>query len=145
MKKKKKKKTKRIVKISMKTTNLSFEAKVMIGAGFVSLGLMLFAFITAEPIKYALGVFFGGLYSILNFRLMQLTFEKAIKMPSAKAQSYIQTRYFLRYLITGVVIYVALINPWLNIIGVFLGLIAVKLSIYLNEFLSKRSVSGNEA
>jgi len=129
----------------MKTTNLSFDIKVMIGAGFISLGLMLFAFTTAEPIKYMLGVFFGGLYSILSFRLLKLDIEKAIKMPSAKAQSYFQTRYFLRFLITGVVIYVALINPWLNIIGVLLGLLAVKLSVYLNEFLSKKNVSNNEA
>lgn len=129
----------------MKTTNLSFETKIMIGAGFISLCLMLFAIVTEEPLKYILGVTYGSLFSILNFKLMFLQVQKAIKMPSAKAQSYLQTRYFLRYLITGVVIYMALINPWLNIIGVFLGLIAVKLSIYLHEFLSKKSVSGNEA
>jgi hypothetical protein len=129
----------------MKTTNLSFPAKIMIGAGFVCLVLMLFAFTTAEPIKFVLGVIFGGLYSILNFKVMQLTCEKAVKMPPAKAQNYIQARYFLRYFITGVVIYVAIMNPWVNVVGVFLGLIAIKLSIYLNEILSRKSVSANEA
>lgn len=129
----------------MKTTSLSFPAKIMIGAGFICLVLMLFAFMTAEPVKYILGVFFGGLYSILNFRLLQLTCNKAIKMPPGKASNYIQARYFLRYLITGVVIYVAIINPFVNVIAVFLGLIAVRLSIYLNEILSKKSVSGSEA
>lgn len=129
----------------MKTTNLSFPNRLMLGAGFVCLVLMLFALVTAEPLKFVLGVTFGGLYSILNFKLMQLTCEKAIKMPPAKAQNYIQARYFLRYFTTGVVIYVAIINPFVNIIGFFLGLIAVRLSIYLNEFLAKKSVSGNEA
>lgn len=129
----------------MKTTNLSYETKIMIGAGFVSLCLMLLAFVTEEPLKFIVGVTYGGLFSILNFRLMYQQVKKAVKMPSGKAQSYLQTRYFLRYSITGVVIYMALINPWLNIFGVFLGLIAVKLSVYLNEFLLKKSVSGNEA
>lgn len=129
----------------MKTTNLSFPNRLMLGAGFVCLVLMLFALVTAEPLKFVLGVTFGGLYSILNFKLMQLTCEKAIKMPPAKAQNYIQARYFLRYFTTGVVIYVAIINPFVNIIGFFLGLIAVRLSIYLNEFLTKKSASGNEA
>jgi hypothetical protein len=129
----------------MKTTNLSFPSRLMIGAGFICLVFMLFALVTAEPLKFVLGVTFGGLYSILNFKLMQLTCEKAIKMPPAKAQNYIQARYFLRYFTTGVVIYVAIINPFVNIIGFFLGLIAVRLSIYLNEFLAKKSVSGNEA
>lgn len=139
------KKTKERMEMIMKTTNLSFETKIMLGAGLISLCLMLFAVATKAPLKYILGVTYGGIFSILNFRLMYLQVQKAIKMPSGKAQSYLQTRYFLRYSITGVVIYMALINPWLNIFGVFLGLIAVKLSVYLNEFLSKKSVSGNEA
>ncbi|KNZ43107.1 ATP synthase subunit I [Acetobacterium bakii] len=129
----------------MKINNLSLETKIMIGGGCVSLVLMLFGFVTADPLKFMLGVLFGGLYSILNFRLMQLSFEKAMKMPSAQAQKYIQTRYFLRYLITGVVIYVAIINPWLNIIGVLLGLVAVKISVLVNSFLEKKSVFENKA
>jgi F0F1-type ATP synthase assembly protein I len=68
-----------------------------------------------------------------------------MKMPSARAQKYVQTRYFLRYLITGVVIYVAIINPWVNIIGVLLGLVAVKISVLINTTVSKKNVLINEA
>lgn len=50
----------------------------------------------------------------------------------------------LRYLITGVVIYVAIINPWVNIIGVLLGLVAVKISVLINTTVSK-NVLINEA
>ncbi len=110
----------------------------MIEGGLICLGLMLFGFLTKDPLAFALGVLFGGAYSILNFRLMQLTFDKAMKMPSARAQKYVQTRYFLRYLITGVVIYVAIINPWVNIVGVLLGLIAVKISVLINTTVSKK-------
>lgn len=124
---------------------LSLEKKIMIDGGLVSLGLMLFSFFTKDPLAFALGVLFGGAYSILNFRLMQLTFDKAMKMPSARAQKYVQTRYFLRYLITGVVIYVAIINPWVNIIGVLLGLVAVKISVLINTTVSKKNVLINEA
>ncbi|MGV8906647.1 MAG: ATP synthase subunit I [Acetobacterium sp.] len=129
----------------MKTTNLSLETKIMIGGGLTCLVLMLFGFMTENPGKFMLGVLFGGIYSILNFRLMQLTFDKAMKMPSAKAQKYVQTRYYLRFLVTGVVIYVAIVNPWLNIIGVILGLVAVKLSVLMITVLFKKKVSGNEA
>jgi hypothetical protein len=124
---------------------LSLETRIMICGGLVSLGLMLFGFLTENPLAFALGVLFGGAYSILNFRLMQLTFDKAMKMPSARAQKYVQTRYFLRYLITGVVIYVAIINPWVNIIGVLLGLVAVKISVLINTTVSKKNVLINEA
>lgn len=129
--------------------NLSLETKIMVDGGFVCLGLMLFGFLAKEPLFFVLGVLFGGAYSILNFRLMQLTFDKAMKMPSARAQKYVQTRYFLRYLLTGVVIYVAIINPWVNIVGVILGLVAVKISVLLNTTLpkknTKKNVSTNEA
>ncbi|MDD3307293.1 MAG: ATP synthase subunit I [Acetobacterium sp.] len=124
---------------------LSLETRIMIDGGLVSLGLMLFGFLTKDPLAFALGVLFGGAYSILNFRLMQLTFDKAMKMPSARAQKYVQTRYFLRYLLTGVVIYVAIINPWVNIIGVLLGLVAVKISVLINTTVSKKNVLINEA
>ncbi|MBK5244457.1 MAG: ATP synthase subunit I [Eubacteriaceae bacterium] len=131
--------------MKMKMTNLSLETTIMVGGGVVSLVLMPFGFITANPETYILGILFGGLYSILNFKLMQVTFDKAIKMPPVQAQKYIQTRYFLRYLISGVVIYVAIINPWLNIIGVILGLIAIKISVLMSTVLFKKNVSGNEA
>ena len=124
---------------------LSLETRIMVEGGLISLGLMLFAFLTAAPRTFALGVLFGGAYSILNFRLMQLTFNKATKMPSARAQKYVQTRYFLRYLLTGVVIYVAIVNPWVNIIGVLLGLVAVKISVLINTTVSKKNVLINEA
>ncbi len=124
---------------------LSLETRIMVEGGLISLGLMLFAFLTADPRAFALGVLFGGAYSVLNFRLMQVTFDKAMKMPSARAQKYVQTRYFLRYLLTGVVIYVAIINPWVNIIGVLLGLVAVKISVLINTTVSKKNVLINEA
>jgi len=117
----------------------------MVGGGLICLVLMIFSVFTQDPLKFIFGVIYGGVYSILNFRVMQLNFEKAIKMPSAGAQKYIQTRYFLRFLISGVVIYVAVINPWLNIIGVLLGLSAVKISVLINKVLLKENVSGNEA
>jgi len=118
----------------------SLETRIMIDGGLITLGLLLFSFLAKDPLAFGLGVLFGGAYSILNFRLMQLTFDKAMKMPSARAQKYVQTRYFLRYLITGVVIYVAIINPWVNIVGVLLGLIAVKISVLINTTVSKKNV-----
>ena len=125
--------------------NLSLETKIMIDSGIICLGLMLFSFFAGDPLKFVLGVLFGGIYSILNFRLMKVSFEKAIKMPSDGAQKYIQTRYFLRFFISGVVIYMAVITPWLNIIGVLLGLSAVKGSVLFNKVLLKENVSGSEA
>jgi len=129
----------------MKATNLSFANQVMLGGGIVCLLFMVFGFAGTEPLKFVLGVFIGGVYSILNFKVLQLLCEKAIKMPSGKVTGYLQIRYMLKFLVTGVIIYIAIINPWSNIIGVLLGLFATKVSIYVIQFFSKKDVSEKEA
>jgi hypothetical protein len=129
----------------MKSNNNSFANQVIWGGGIVSLVFMLFAFFTAEPLSFVLGVLVGGICSIVSFKILQITCEKAMKMPSGQVPGYLQTRYFLRYLGTGVIIYIAVINPWLNIVGVLLGLIATKVSIYIVEFFSKKNASVKEA
>lgn len=129
----------------MKMTNLSFANQVMLGGGIVCLLFMVFGFAATEPLKFVLGVFIGGVWSILNFKVLQLLCEKAIKMPSGKVPGYLQTRYMLKFLVTGVIIYLAIINPWSNIIGVLLGLLATKVSIYVLQFFQKRTFLHKEA
>lgn len=143
--KKKKMKTEKMEKKKMKTSNLSFANQVILGGGIVCLVFMFFGFISAEPLKFILGVLFGGICSTLSFKVLQWTCEKAIKMPSGQVPGYLQTRYFMRYLATGVIIYIAIMIPWLNIIGVLLGLVATKISIYITQIFSKKSVSTEEA
>ena len=141
----KKTETKEMETKKMKTTNLSFANQVILGGGIVCLVFMVFGFATTEPLKFILGVFVGGVGSILNFKVLQWTCEKAMKMPSGQVPGYLQTRYFMRYLATGVIIYIAIMIPWLNIIGVLLGLVATKVSIYITQIFSKKGVSTKEA
>jgi F0F1-type ATP synthase assembly protein I len=140
-----KKEEQKLERKKMKSNNNSFANQVIWGGGIVSLVFMLFAFFTAEPLSFVLGVLVGGICSIVSFKILQITCEKAMKMPSGQVPGYLQTRYFLRYLGTGVIIYIAVINPWLNIVGVLLGLIATKVSIYIVEFFSKKNASVKEA
>ncbi len=124
----------------MKTTNIALETKIMIGAALICLIFSLFGFFLKDTIGFILGVLLGGVYSIINFKIIQFTLEKAMKMPPSKSQKYVQTRYFLRYLFTGVVIYLAIIIPIFNIIGVILGLVAIKFSVLLLKAFKKVSV-----
>jgi len=125
-------------KIKIITTNLSFVNQVMLGGGIVCLLFMVFGFAATQSLTFVLGIFIGGVCSILDFKALQLTLEKAMKMPPGKVPGYLQGRYMLRYLATGVIIYIVIINPWFNIIGVLLGLIVTKVSIYINQFFIKK-------
>lgn len=75
------------------------------------------------------GLLFGTLISMLNFRALALTLEKAVKLPPAKAKTYAGSRYFLRYLLNGIVIFVSIKADHINVIGTIIGLIIIKLVI----------------
>lgn len=75
------------------------------------------------------GLLFGTLISMLNFRALALTLEKAVTLPPAKAQTYAGSRYFLRFLLNGLVIFVSIKADYINVIGTIIGLIIIKLVI----------------
>ncbi|MEG1284386.1 MAG: ATP synthase subunit I [Romboutsia sp.] len=82
-----------------------------------------------------LGLIFGSIIALLNFRLLALTIEKAVDMPVSKAQIYTSFRYILRMTIVGVVLIVSAKAPHLSIIGVALGLLSPKFVILSKKLL----------
>lgn len=125
-----------MTKIEM-MNELSRENRIIMVTALVAGILMVLGGLVSGSLPFVLGVMAGSLYSILNFKLIHLILKKAIKMPPNKAQSYVQTRYLMRYLLTGVVIYLAIIAPFFEVVGLIMGLLAIKLSILLCEVFVK--------
>ena len=82
-----------------------------------------------------LGLLFGTIIAVLNFRLLALTIEKSVSMPQSKAQVYSASRYILRMTIVGVVLLVSAKAPHINIIGVAIGLVSPKFVILARKLL----------
>ena len=82
-----------------------------------------------------LGLVFGTIIAILNFRLLALSIEKAVTMPSSKAQIYASSQYILRMIITGIVLLVSVKAPHLEILGVAIGLLSPKFVILSKKLL----------
>ena len=100
----------------------------------IIVGLISFI-ISKEPIHMILGVVFGSIIAILNFRLLALTMEKAAELPPGKAQAYTAIRYLVRMSIVAVVVFVSVKNPNINVIGTILGLISTQIVIYIKKLL----------
>lgn len=99
--------------------------------------------ISKEPIHVMLGVVFGGIIAILNFRLLALTMEKAVDLPPGKAQAYTASRYLVRMFIVAAVVFVSVKNPNINVIGTVLGLISTQIVIFIKKLIiSKISRKG---
>ena len=82
-----------------------------------------------------LGLLFGTIIAVLNFRLLALTIEKSVSMPQSKAQVYTGSRYILRMTIVGIVLLTSAKAPHINIIGVAIGLISPKFVILARKLL----------
>lgn len=95
---------------------------------------------TPSPKPLILGLTFGILLSLLNFRLLYLTIRKSVHMLPAKAQVYATSRYAIRYLITGVCLLVSIKAPYINTIGTVMGLLMIKGAIFLTAFMSSKGI-----
>ena len=91
--------------------------------------------ISKEPISMLLGVVFGSIIAILNFRLLALTMEKAVEYSPGKAQAYSSMRYMVRMIIVAVVVFVSVKNPNINVIGTVLGLISTQIVIFVKKLV----------
>lgn len=97
----------------------------------------IFAFIFKDPKPIALGLIFGTLISILNFKLLDNTISRAVTMPPNRATSYTVAHYFARYIIYFIVLLVAAKADYLNLIATIGGLFTVKFVILVSNIFDK--------
>lgn len=95
--------------------------------------------IVADKMSWTLGISFGLIFSLLKLKLMQNTLAKAVTMPEGKAQKYANVQYMIRYILTGVVLVVAALEPSINLLGVFFGLMSMKAGAYAQLALNKKA------
>lgn len=82
-----------------------------------------------------IGIIFGSVIAVLNFRLLALALEKAVDLPPGKAQAYTGIRYMVRLTITAAALIVSVRNPHLHIIGTAIGLISTQVVIFIKTFI----------
>jgi hypothetical protein len=78
----------------------------------------------------AVGILYGLAISLLLFRLKFLQVQKALGMDESGASRYIRTRYYINYLIYGMVLITAHRNEKLNFFAVAAGLLILKFVIF---------------
>jgi len=95
--------------------------------------------LVSNKMSFTIGILFGLIFSILKLNLMKNTIKKAVMMPEGKAQKYANVHYMIRYILTGVVLLVAALEPSIDIVGVFFGLLSMKVAAYMQIFMDKRN------
>ena len=98
------------------------------------IGILAILILASEPNSYIYGLLFGMVINILNFRLMSLSVKKALTLNLGKAQMYAVGNYLVRYMIYGIVLYVAATAEYIDLLMVIVGFFTVKLIIISDTF-----------
>ena len=85
-----------------------------------------------------IGIIFGSVIAVLNFRLLALALEKAVDLPPGKAQAYTGIIYMVRLTITAAALIVSVRNPHLHIIGTAIGLISTQVVIFIKTLVTSK-------
>ncbi|GAA0700553.1 ATP synthase subunit I [Paraclostridium ghonii] len=113
--------------------NISLEKQIKeVNKGIVIIDLIaaiLIVFLSNSPKEMLTGLVFGSIIAMLNFRLLAISLQKSVTYPTNKAQIYSTSRYIIRMIIVGVVLFVSAKSPHINIIGTTIGLLSTKFSI----------------
>jgi len=94
--------------------------------------------VSDEPLPFIYGLIFGSAISGLNFMELASTLKRAVQMPSARAQSFTTRKYFMRYIVSAVVIYISIVAPYINILGTILGMTIIKLVIFATNLFNDK-------
>jgi hypothetical protein len=89
------------------------------------LGFLLF------PPGFARGIFFGGILVTVNFHLLGRTLKKSLTPPHLASHHLVLAKYYLRFFISGCIIFLLIISDLVNPVGLLIGLSIVVFSIIL--------------
>jgi hypothetical protein len=108
----------RILKCVIRTNWILFI--LLTGGGFL--------FLTQS---FALGIFFGGIIVTVNFHLLARSLKKALIRPELNSHKTALVKFFVRFIISGLIIFVLIAKHVVHPLGLFIGLSLVVLSIFI--------------
>lgn len=88
-------------------------------------------FIIDNKVAYALGIIIGGAATAIKIFMMQNSMEKAVLKQPQVASNYVRSQFMLRYLITFMVLFIGVYTPYVSLIGLGIGVLALKPAAYI--------------
>ena len=92
-----------------------------------------------------LGIFFGGLLVTINFHLLAKTLKKALTPPHLTSHNVVLAKYYLRFLISGFIIFLLIAGHIVHPVGLVIGLSIVVISIILATICEIKKLLVKEA
>ena len=93
----------------------------------------------------ALGILAGGLLVTINFHLLGKTLRKALTPPHLASHNVVLAKYYLRFLISGFIIFLLIAGHIVHPVGLVIGLSVVVFSIILATICELKKLLLKEA
>ena len=92
-------------------------------------------FIVENKMAYTFGILIGGGATVLKVFMMENSMEKAVLKQPHEATNYVRAQFMLRYLITFMVLFIGVYTPYISLIGLGIGVFALKPAAYIQGLL----------
>lgn len=83
------------------------------------------------PPRVTLGIIAGGLIVTINFHLLYRTLKKSLTPPYLASPNVVLAKYYIRFIISGLIILLLIAGGYVNPLGLFIGLSVVVASMFL--------------
>lgn len=96
-------------------------------------------------LQIGLGILAGGLIVTINFHLLAKTLKKALTPPHIASVRGVLAKYYIRFIITALIIYLLMVSRRVDPMGLIAGLSVVVASMFLATLNELRQLITKEA
>ncbi|MCK4389338.1 MAG: ATP synthase subunit I [Desulfobacterales bacterium] len=97
------------------------------------------------PGRFAWGILAGGLIVTINFQLLYRSLKQALTPPHVVRPAAVLGKYYIRFMVSALIIYVLIADHYVNPLGLIIGLSVVVTSIFIATFNELRKIIFKEA
>ena len=98
---------------------------------WVMLGVLLIFSFLFLPGRFTLGVLLGGLISIVNFHWLSRDLRGSFLKHAERAKPFMMVKYYIRFIVTGIVLFFVITRAPADVFGLLLGLSLVVINVIL--------------
>ena len=85
--------------------------------------------------RFTLGILLGGLISILNFHWLYHNLKNVFQSLTERAKSSIMAKYYLRFILTAVLLFIIITKDLVHVFGLLIGLSIVVINIVMTTLM----------
>ena len=100
-------------------------------ANWIMLAILFIPALIFAPFKFSLGVLLGGFISILNYYWMERGLRDIFANTAGNVKGPVIGKYYIRLVLTAIVLYFLIANGTVNVIGLLIGLSVVVINIII--------------